>query len=407
MNDHMKHVSDRITDKMREIPYHVEKANRLLSKAFSHIKWRKLLPHWSSNTLRFIVFLQLLIIVAGGGFGGWQYYTYLQSLKGETKREIPKSIVEVTPVEQGIFETFTTTVGSLKANESIIIRPEIDGKVKEILFDTGDRVSKGDILFRLEEATYAAHLREAKAKVDMWKSKAARSAILYEKKAGTLKDKEEAAAQLEISKAELDRAHHNFSKAVIKAPFDGLIGFRDIGVGAYVKPGEDLVTLDDLDTIKVEFRLGENMIDKIKIGDKVTLEIDGFPDSVYEASINAIDTNVDAAAHSVRVRALLDNKEDLFKPGLFAKVKVMLSSHGDVLLVPEAAVESRGSQEFVYIVVDGIAKRMSVKTGGRNGEKVEILAGLEPGQKVVIAGQIKVQDGFPVIPVPPNALKRF
>ncbi len=403
MIDQFKGISERFSARARDIPQYTNK----IFSSFSKINWQRLKPSWSSSTLYFIIVLQFLVLVGGGLVGTWQYFKFVSSLKGDMKREIPKSIVEVTPVEQGTFETFTSTVGTLKAANYVIIRPEMDGKVKEVLFLSGEKVAKDEILLKLEDAVLEAVVREARAKVDLWKSKAQRAKILHEKKAGTLKDKEESLSQYIGAQAELDRALANLEKTRIRAPFDGTIGFKDVSIGAYVKAGEDIVTLDDTHNVKVEFRLPENMLDKVSIGNKVKLEIDGFPDNVYEASIEAIDTNIDPLGHSLRVRANLDQTEDLFKPGLFAKVKVLLNAHEDVLLVPEAALESRGTQEYVYIVVDGVAKRMPVKTGGRNGEKVEILAGLEPGQNVVIAGQIKVQDGFPVIPVPPNVLKRF
>ena len=365
------------------------------------------MPSASEGTLRSIVIFQTLLIIGGLSFGGWFYWTKMKNPEGPKKRELPQALVEALPVELGTFETFTSVVGTLKSNESIIVRPEVEGVIKQVNFKSGASVSKGDILFVLEDGVYRAMKKEAQAKVELWKGKYERAKILYERKAGTLREQEESFAQLKMAEADLDKVNRQLKKTTIRAPFNGVVGFKAISPGAYVRPGEDLVTLDDLDPMNIEFRLGENMIDKLEVGKVVQVEIDGFPDNVFEATIEAIDTNVDPMGHSIRVRAQLSNKEELFKPGLFGKVKLLVSAHEDVIMVPESAVESRGNQDYVYRVEDGKALQTFVKTGGRNGEKIEILAGLEPGQTVIVAGQMKVQDKWPVKAVPPYLLKRF
>ncbi|MFN7662171.1 MAG: efflux RND transporter periplasmic adaptor subunit [Alphaproteobacteria bacterium] len=367
----------------------------------------KTMPRLNEKNLKGIVLFQSLLLVGGISFGGWFYWTKLRTEEGPKKRDIPQMLVEALPVELGTFETFVSVVGTLRANESIVIRPEIEGVIKEVRFKSGDSVAKGDILFVLEDGIYRAVKKEAQARVDLYKGKYERAKILYERKAGTLKEQEEMFAQLTMAQAELDKANKQLKKATIRAPFKGVVGFKAISPGAYVRPGEDLVTLDDLDPMSIEFRVAENMLDKLQMGKTVQIEVDGFPDNIFEGTIEAVDSNVDPMGHSIRVRALLGNKDDLFKPGLFGKVKILVTAHEDVIMVPESAVESRGSQEYVYRVEDGKARYTPVKTGGRNGEKVEILAGLQPGQTVIVAGQMKVQDKWPVMAVPPYVLKRL
>lgn len=407
-----KEKTSNLLNKVKEVKTHIQ----LKAPSFRIPEGLKLssfslprakLPSFNDRTLHILVFFQSLLIIGGLSYGGWFYWTKLRQPEETKKRDIPQSIVEALPVELGIFETFVSVVGTLKSNESIIVRPEVEGKIKEVRFKSGDSVEKGDILLTLEDTVYRALKKEAQAKVELYQGKYNRSKILYERRAGTLKEKEEMEAQLAIAKADLEKANSQLKKTTIRAPFGGVIGFRTISPGAYVRPGEDLVTLDELDPMSVEFRVGENMIDKLQSGKVVQVEIDGFPDNVFEATIDAVDSNIDPMGHSIRVRAQLTNKDELFKPGLFAKVKLLVSAHEDVIMVPESAVESRGNQEYVYRVEDGKARYTIVKTGGRNGEKVEILSGLEPGQTVIVAGQLKVQDKWPVVAVPPYVLKKF
>lgn len=286
------------------------------------------------------------------------------------KRELPQSIVEALPVELGTFETYTSVVGTLKANESVIIRPEVEGVIQDILFKSGDTVSKFDTLMHMQSGVYRALLKEAEAKLELYKGKYERAQILYDRKSGTLKERDEMYAQMKIAEAEVDKAKTQLGKTVIQAPFTGVIGLKNISPGAYVRVGEDLVTLDDLDPMKIEFRLGENMIDKVEVGKIVQVEIDGFPDNVFEAKIEAIDTNIDSMGHSLRVRAHLENKDELFKPGLYAKVKLLVSAHENVIMVPESAIESRGNQEYVYRVEDGKARYTVVKTGAETVKRL-------------------------------------
>ncbi len=403
-------------DKIEDFSTKIKKTDKApklkLGKIRIGLKWNffkssQLSSKFSPNALWSIVYFQgfLLLTLIGGGI--WAYYTYFMG--PSVDKTIPQypTYVEAAPVEVGTFETFVTTMGTLKANESIVIRPEVEGKVKSIKFQSGDKVKKGDILIELDDTVYKAVEKEAVAKVLLWKGKFERAEKLYERKAGTLKEKEENFAQLKMAEADFDRAYSQRQKTIIRAPFEGTIGFKDISVGAYVRPGEDLVTLDDLDPVKVDFRVGENMIDRIKIGQKVELVVEGLLDSQFEATIEAIDPNVDSVGHNIRARAVLENKDELFKPGLFAKVKMLDSSHADVIMVPESAIESRGNRESVYIIENGVATNVPVKAGNRNGEKVEILGGLTPGQVVVTAGQMRLRDKTNVIIVPPNSYKKL
>ncbi|MEI8321038.1 MAG: efflux RND transporter periplasmic adaptor subunit [Alphaproteobacteria bacterium] len=365
-------------------------------------------PKISPTSLWSIIYFQgfLLVAIAAGGI--WAYFTYFKA--PAIDKNIPQNptYVEAAPVEEGTFETFVTIMGTLRANQSILVRPEVEGKIKSIKFQTGDKVSKGDVLIEMDDAIYKAIEKESVAKVLLYKGKYERAEKLYEHQAGTLKEKEENFAQLKMAEADFDKAYNQRQKTIIRAPFDGIVGFKDISIGSYVRPGEDLVTLDELDPIKVDFRVGENMIDRIALGKKVELVVEGFLDNQFEATIEAIDPNVEPIGHSIRIRAALDNSDDLFKPGLFAKVKMMDTSHENIIMVPESAIENRGNRESVYVIENGMAKNVVVKVGNRNGEKVEILSGLKPGQVVVTAGQMRFRDKEnPVIILPSNTLKNL
>lgn len=318
----------------------------------------------------------------------------------QKKYQLPTVTVEAKPVERTDFETFISAVGTLKANESIIVRPQEGGVIKSVSFSSGEYVKKGEVLLELEDRVLQAQLQEALAKRDTRKAEYDRAESLFAKKAYPKSKRDEALGNYKVSKASVDLMQAKVQQSILSAPFDGIVGLKDVSVGAYIKPGEEIVSLDNVDPILIDFRISEIHLDKVTVGQTVQVEIDGFSQNLYEATIEAIDPVVDAAGHSIRVRAKMQNRGRDLKPGLFARVRFTESLHEKTMIVPESAVETEGNQEFVYAVIDGIARRAPIKTGGRNGRDVEVKSGLQPGMMVVTSGQMRIGEGFPVIVVP-------
>ena len=340
--------------------------------------------------------------------GGLLYYTYQQKgapeeepqMKIPTMQPIP---VEAGPAEIGVFEEFVNIEGTLKANEYVTLRPEVEGKVREIYFTSGQKVRKGDKILKLEDAAYKAQLEEAEARLELGKSKYERALALLKRQAGTVKDKDQTYAEWQIAKAEVDKARSQLKKTLIVAPFDGIVGLKNLSIGAYVKPGDEIVVLSDVDTMKVEFSVGENHLDKLQPGKEITLEVDGFPDNVFKATIEAIDANVDPLNHTLKVRANFPNINDgELKPGLFARVKLLISSHPDAVMIPDSAVDSRGTREYVHLVKNGVAVETPVRTGGRNGKQIEIISGISPEDTVVFVGGMRLGNSKPPVQVVPR-----
>jgi membrane fusion protein (multidrug efflux system) len=353
--------------------------------------------------LHFFIGVQFIIII---GLISYIAYSYILSSSFSSNSSLPEVAVEAEEVKTDTFIQYANTVGTLRSNQTITIKPEIDGKIEEIFVKSGDFINKNEPLVRLNDKAYLAQLKDAEAKLKLAKAKYERAKTLQKKGAGKKTDREEAYASMLISEAEVEKAKSQLEKTLIISPFEGYLGMIDINIGQYVKIGEDLITLDDTDPIKVDFRIPERLLTKVKVDDIITIEIEGFEGNVFEAVIESIDTIVDPLGHSIRVRASFENLDNELRPGLFANVKIKTEAHENVIMVRESSIESLGNQEFVYIIEDGIAKQRGVKTGERNGEHVEVLKGLLPGQKVIYAGQMKIQHNFPVYVVPPKTLQQ-
>lgn len=185
-------------------------------------------------------------------------------------------------------------------------------------------------------------------------------------------------------------------KAIIRAPFDGLVGLRQVSAGAYVTPGQDIARLTALDPMKVDFRVAETMLADIRVDQPLEVQVDAYPEQRFKGSVYAIDPVVDEAGRSVLIRARIGNPDQLLRPGLFARVHLVVERAEQAVTVPEEALMPSGNAVMVFKVVDGKVEPAPVRTGLRQGGRVQIEEGLAPGDMVITAGHLKVRPGAPV-----------
>lgn len=310
--------------------------------------------------------------------------------------------VEAVKVETTTLQEEVTAVGTLKSNESVVVRPEIAGRIERIGFRDGEVVSKGDVLVALDAATQKADLQQAKANLALAEANFKRNEDLFDRKFISGRARDESAATLKVQEAAVALAEAKYQKTQIRAPFSGVVGIRNVSVGDYVKEGQDLINLEEIRTLKVDFRLPELTLAQLRQGQSVELATDARPGEMFSATLDAIDPLVDASGRSILLRARLANPEGKLRPGMFARVRLILGERRDVLTVPEEALVPRGDDQLVYRVTEGKAQQVRVKTGLRRQAKVEIVEGLKAGDLVVTAGQLKLRDGAPVTVAQPG-----
>jgi membrane fusion protein (multidrug efflux system) len=348
-----------------------------------------------------LAFWAVIVVAALGGVGGLWYVRGQAGAKtvaaqGPGADGPPAVPVEMGPVEIGTVINDVTVVGSLRSNEAVIIRPEIAGRITEINIAEGDRIAKDALLFRLDDAIYRAELAEAEASFNLSRQNYQRARELYGRGAGTERARDEAFAKLEIDRASVELKKTRLSKTRIEAPFQGIVGLRKVSVGDYVQVGQDLVNLEDIDPVKADFRIPERHLGIVKDGQKVRIEVDAYPGRVFEGAVYAIDPQIDVATRSLGVRARLPNPERLLRPGLFARITLLVEERRNAVIVPEQALMPRGNDRFVFKVMNGKAMLTKVEIGLRRAGKVEITRGLSAGDVIVTAGHLKIQDGVPV-----------
>jgi membrane fusion protein (multidrug efflux system) len=350
------------------------------------------------------VFL-LLGALAGAGFVYWRGASEATANAPQDKAgkgpPAPLAVpVEAAPVEVGAIVSEVTAVGTLRSNESVVIRSEIAGRIERIGFAEGEPVEKGALLVTLDDSVYQAELQDKQASLNLARRNFDRAAELFSKGAGSERARDEARAGLESSVAAVNLAKARLDKSRIASPFRGILGLRRVSVGDYITPGQDLVNLEDIDPIKVDFRIPERHLGVLKEGQRIRVQVDAYPGAVFEGAVYAVDPQVDASGRSIAIRARLPNKDRRLKPGLFARVTLIIAERENAVLVPEQAIVPRGEQRFVFRVVDGKAALTKVATGQRRAGKVEIVEGLAAGDVVVGAGHLKIRDGAPVTVVP-------
>jgi membrane fusion protein (multidrug efflux system) len=289
-----------------------------------------------------------------------------------------------------------TAVGSLRSDESITLRPEVAGRIAAIQFQEGQRVAKGAPLVRLDPAINDAEVQQARANFTLAKSKYDRAVDLARSNFISGQARDEAENNLRVAEAAMALAQAKRDKMEIRAPFAGIIGLRVVSAGDYVKEGADMVNLESIDPLKVDFRVPEVYLQQVAVGQSLTVTLDALPGKSFEGKVFALNPLVDAAGRSIVVRAMVRNPDTSLRPGMFARVSLITRSEKNALVIPEQAIVPQGEDQFVFKVVDGRAVRVKIEVGQRRDSKVEVLKGLAANDTVVIAGQLKLRDGMPV-----------
>jgi membrane fusion protein (multidrug efflux system) len=341
-----------------------------------------------------------MLAAAGGAW--WFFYfeqPQAEGAPGPAAQGAMAVPVETAPVQVGPIQRRLTAVGSLRSNESVIVRPEVAGRIAEIRFDEGERVTKGQPLVVLDDSIYRAEVEEVQASLELSRANHERAIDLLQRGAGTTKARDEALARLRADEAALQLAKAHLDKMVIAAPFEGVVGLRKVSVGDFVNVGQDMVNLEQIDPLKADFRVAEVYLGAVRPGQRIELGVDAFPGETFAGEVYAIDPLIDESGRSVVLRARLPNPDDRLRPGLFARVTLVLNERNDAIQVPEQALVPQGQDQFVFRVVDGKAALTRVEVGIRREGMVEITEGLGPEDEVVTAGQLKVRDGAPVKPL--------
>lgn len=303
--------------------------------------------------------------------------------------------VEVARIGTSDFSDEASAVGNLKSNESVVLRAETPGRIAAISFRDGTIVSRGTVLVALDAAVQEAELQQARANLALAHSSNKRNQELLEKKFLSQQALDNSGAALKVQEAAVQLAEAKVGRMRIKAPFTGMVGLRNVSVGDYVKEGQELINIEDLATLRVDFKLPETYLGRVIKGQVVEVSTDALPGQQFAGVLDAVDPMVDQNGRAISSRARLDNAAGKLRPGMFVRVRLLFGERRNVLMAPEQAIVP-GAQPMVFKVVDGKAVATRVKLGVRRAAQVEIVDGLAAGDLIVTAGQLKLRDGAAV-----------
>jgi membrane fusion protein (multidrug efflux system) len=304
--------------------------------------------------------------------------------------------VEAVKAKAGTILRRVSAVGKLSAIQSVVLRPEVTGKISKIYFKEGQKVKEGEALFKIDDATLAAKVRESEARLAQSREEYNRAVKLLEKNFGTIQQRDKTLADMQVNQAVLDEAKINLENTIIKAPFTGVIGLSNVSVGASVSPSVDLATVVDLDPINVDFSIPESYLPHVHEGDIVDVTVEDIDILPIEATIKAISPEISAETLQVVLRAQMPNTELAYRPGFYARVLVLAGTIENAILIPSTAIEREGDEEYVLVVVDNVSVRVPVSTGMQEGNDIEITHGIKEGDLVITAGGFRAQDGTEV-----------
>lgn len=287
-------------------------------------------------------------------------------------------------------------VGTLRPNESLFVAPEIPGRVAKIHFTEGEKVKAGDVLVELDAAILRAEMAKAKSDLALAKANYDRASTLASQGNASLRTRDEGQAAFLAAQANLTLATERLQKATLTAPLTGVIGLRNVSVGAYISAGDKLVELSDVDTLKVDFRVPELQLANLKPGQSIRITADAIPNKEFDGTIYAIDPTVDINGRAIRLRARVPNSDGALSPGLFARVKIIVEQRAGAIMVSESALFPELGKIWVYRVVDGKAQRAEVIVGQRQPGSVEIRSGLTAQDVVVTSGHQRLRNGAQV-----------
>lgn len=322
----------------------------------------------------------------------------------KSERPVPEAKAAVNPSRAGVaVETAAADTdkvvedirafGTLVANEAVVVSTEIPGRVARIGFREADRVEAGSVLIELDGEILKAELAKARSDLALATANYDRARTLAQQGTGTLRARDEAEAAFQAARANLVLAEARLSKTVVVAPFAGVVGFREVSVGAYVSPGDPIVELASIDPLKVDFRVSEVYLPNLRLGLRVRVSVDARPGDLIEGEIVAVDPIVDVNGRAVRLRARVPNPDGRLSPGMFARIRIVVEERPQAVLVPEAALFRDGGELFVYRLEGGKAMRTQVAIGRRLPGRVEVRSGIETGTVVVTAGHQQLRDG--------------
>ena len=338
-------------------------------------------------------FFVTLIIMAAIGAGGYYWYINQEQAPSGRPRTAAAVLVVTTLVASQPLQEMVEALGTARANESVTLTASLTDTVRRINFDDGDYVEAGTVLVELTSEEEEAQLAEARAELDEARRQLARLEDLDRRGIAATSEVDLARSAAEAAEARLNTELARLKDRLIRAPFSGLLGFRDISPGTLLGPSDAITTIDDVSQIKLDFTVPEKFLSVMQPGRTIYASGASWQDREFEGVVRAVGSRVDPVTRALVVRAIIPNEDRALRPGMLLTVRI-LAEERTAIVVPERSVVQVGNSSFVYVVgANQHVNRHEVQLGTRQLGVVEVVAGLEEGEHIVTDGIIKLREG--------------
>ena len=326
---------------------------------------------------------------------GLLVYLYLPTDVEEQRQKPSATPVTAYTMVKEKFPVTVEALGTANANESVMLTAQKSDVVQSIEFDDGDLVEKGQLLIKLSDREERARLNELDINLQEAKRQLKRIDNLAQKSVASAQLLDEQEANVKALKAQLEVAKAQLEELELRAPFSGLLGVRQVSLGALVMPGDLIATLDDLHVIKMDFTIAESHLPSVRKGQQVSATSVAYPGETFEGEISSIASRVDPVTRAIQIRAIIDNKELKLRPGMLLQIHLEKEIL-ETLTIPEGALVPIEDKQFVFVIEDNKVTRKEVKVGLRKPGIAQITSGLQEGEQVVIQGALRLREGSDV-----------
>jgi membrane fusion protein (multidrug efflux system) len=349
----------------------------------------------------------VIVVAIVGALAGIKFLQFQKMSAGGKGGAMPPETISSATVREEKWQGTLTAIGSITAVQGVTVSTEIPGTIRDIAFDSGAVVSKGDLLVRLDISSEEAQLRAIEAQVELARLNAVRERTLRTQNMVPQSELETAEATLQQNQANADNIRATIGKKTIRAPFSGRLGIRQINLGQYLDTGKPIVSLQALSPAYADFTLPQQELAKLKTGMPVRVTTDVFPGREFLGKLTAINPDLDSNTRSVALQATFENADQALRPGMYARIEVLLPEEQSVLVVPATSVLSNPYGDIVYVIESNAGadtnkpaltvRQHIVRTGRARGDFVTVETGLKAGERVVSSGIFKLRDGMSVV----------
>jgi membrane fusion protein (multidrug efflux system) len=349
-----------------------------------------------------LVLMLLGCLLVFGGIFGFLAYKDKKAAEFLASMPVPAIPVTATKASQQNWPRTVPAIGVMEAQHGVDVSAEVAGTVQNILFKSGDRVAKGDLLVQLDSEVEQAELRSVQAQLDLAQSDVRRARALAPNKTISVSALDKAESDAKVAAAAVGRLTAVIAKKTITAPFDGMLGIRRVNLGQYIDPGTPIVNLQDLSAMLINFGVSQKVLSDLRVGQPIRMTTDSYPGRVFDGEITTIAPLIDDKTGMVAIQGRFENADGSLRPGMYARLDVILPDLQQTTIVPQTAISYSLYGNAVYVVKRGkddkgaetaTVERVMVETGTRRGNWVIVTKGISAGDEIVTSGQLKLNNG--------------